>query len=85
MGRIININGKQYHSFEEMIDKEKNNPNSDIVIWEYQDYVSEFFVNGKRQFISGQGKCHYKGKTYEGAIEHIDGWLVVGGEKVKEL
>lgn len=78
------INGKAYNSVEEMIDGEKNNPNSEILIWAYQNNISQSFVNGKWTTISGNGKCFYKGKTFEGDIEHIDGWLVVGGEKVKE-
>lgn len=85
---IINVNGKTYNSVKEYADAEKNNPNSTTIVWDYQEYDNCVFVNGRMIHPDGSygtGKCHYKGKTYEGKIEYKDNKLYVGGEFVKDM
>lgn len=79
--------GHSFDSFEELSGFLKNDPNSAVLVWDYQERQNMVFVNGKQvlQGKQGYGKCTYKGKTYEGEVEYIDNKLYVGGRYVKDM
>lgn len=79
--------GHSFDSFDELSEFLKNDPNSDVLVWDYQECQNIVFVNGKQvlQGKQGHGKCTYKGKTYEGEVEYIDNKLYVGGKYVKDM
>ena len=79
--------GHSFDSFEELSEFVKNNPTSDVLIWDYRERQDLISVNGKlvQQGKQGRGKCTYKGKTYEGEVEYIDNKLYVGGRYVKDM
>ncbi len=79
--------GHSFDSFDELSEFLKNEPNSDVLVWDYQERQDMVFVNGKQvlQGKQGYGKCTYKGKTYEGEVEYIDNKLYVGGRYVKDM
>lgn len=88
----FNINGKSFDNVEEMSREMFNdaatNPECNTLVWAYQDYVGCAFVGGKIIYPDGshgKGKCAYKGRIYEGAIEYKDNKLYVGGEFVKDM
>lgn len=87
MKNYICYEGHCFGSFEELSDFAKNNPASDVLVWDYQERQDMVFVNGKQvlQGKQGRGKCTYKGKTYEGEVEYIDNKLYVGGRYVKDM
>lgn len=79
--------GHSFDSFDELSEFIKNNPSSDVLVWDYQERQDLTFVNGKQVLQGKQGydKCTYKGKTYEGEVEYIGNKLYVGGEYVKDM
>lgn len=88
----FNINGKTFDNIEEMSREMFNdaatNPDCTNLVWEYQDYTGCVFIGGKIVYpdgAHGKGKCAYKGRIYEGAIEYKDNKLYVGGEFVKDM
>ena len=88
----FNINGKTFNDMEEMsmemFNEAATNPECDTLVWAYQDYVGCAFVGGRMVYpdgTHGKGKCAYRGKIYEGAIEYKDNKLYVGGEFVKDM
>lgn len=88
----FNINGKSFDNVEEMsremFNEAATNPECDTLVWAYQDYVGCAFVGGRVIYPDGsygKGKCAYRGKIYEGAIEYKGNKLHVGGEFVKDM
>lgn len=83
----ITYQGHPFDSFEEFSEFLKNDPASDVLVWDYQERQNLVFANGKMvmQGKQGRGKCTYKGKTYEGEIEYIGNKLYVGGKYVKDM
>ena len=92
----FNINGKSFDNVEEMsremFNEAATNPECDTLVWAYQDYVGCAFVGGRVIYPDGsyggsygKGKCAYRGKIYEGAIEYKGNKLYVGGEFVKDM
>ena len=79
--------GHSFDSFDELSEFIKSDPNSDVLVWDYQERQDMVFVNGKKvlQGKQGRGKCTYKGKTYEGEVEYIGNKLYVGGKYVKDM
>ena len=79
--------GHSFDSFDELSEFLKNDPNSDVLVWDYQELQDMVFLNGKQvlQGKQGHGKCTYKGKTYEGEVEYIGNKLYVGGKYVKDM
>lgn len=83
----ITYQGHSFDSFEEFSEFLKNDPASDVLVWDYQEHQNLVFANGKMvmQGKQGRGKCTYKGKTYEGEIEYIGNKLYVGDKYVKDI
>ena len=79
--------GHPFDSFDELSEFIKSDPNSDVLVWDYQERQDMVFVNGKQvlQGKQGRGKCTYKGNTYEGEVEYIGNKLYVGGKYVKDM
>lgn len=85
---VIKVNGKTYNSVKEWAEAERNNPESTTIVWDRQEYTGCVFKNGRMIHPDGSygtGRCHYKGKTYEGKIEYRGNKLYVGGEFVKDI
>ena len=79
--------GHSVGSWNGVSDFIKSDPNSDVLVWDYQERQDMVFVNGKQvlQGKQGRGKCTYKGNTYEGEVEYIGNKLYVGGKYVKDM
>ena len=87
MKNKICYEGHCFGSFEELSEFVKNDPTSDVLVWDYQERQNLVITNGKLvpNGKQGRGKCTYKGKTYEGEVEYIDNKLYVGGRYVKDM
>ncbi len=88
---VINYQGHSFNSYSEWdkyLKQEALKSSCDMVVWDYcLKNNKQVFVNGKMIPNEGKqeyGKCTYKGKTYEGEVEHIKGKLYVGGQFVKQ-
>lgn len=79
--------GHSFDSFDELSEFLKNDPTSDVLVWDYQERQNLVIANGELvpRGKQGRGKCTYKGKTYEGEVEYIDNKLYVGGRYVKDM